>query len=139
MKKSLFAGLFAFSFVMSGGALAAEFADGAKVTIKGIGRMEQFTLIKQGEDKSGDGIYLVQSAAGPFLTVMKPDAGQMVGYTNGPDRAKASKWILHKNSSGWSIIAAGNGANTVARVAPGKLALQRNQGSAAQVWAITPR
>lgn len=114
---------------------AEQFADGSKVAIKAIGPQEGFTLIKQGQDKNGDGIYLIQSVHGPYLTAFKAEAGQMVGYTNGADRAKASKWILHKNSSGWSIIAANNGSLTVTKANNG-IQLQFNRGAKDQVWAI---
>jgi len=51
--------------------------------------------------------------------------------------AKAEKWVLHKNSSGWSVILKSNAAMTVGlNKSKDGLELQRNQGYPHQVWDI---
>ncbi|MET4898349.1 hypothetical protein RN629_14525 [Sphingomonadaceae bacterium jetA1] len=138
MSKFIFGALVAVGVAVSGVAAAAEFENNAKVEIKDFpgGGKPIYTLIKQGEDANKDGIYLLKTQSNNFLTVQKPDVGAPVGWTQtGDPKAKPSKWILHKNSTGWSIIAAGNGANTVTKVG-GKLVLQRNQGTPTQVFQL---
>jgi len=132
MKKMLATALLSLSVIASGTAIAGEFADNASVNIPGLGN---YTLLKQGSSASGDGIYVLQHSSKKYLTAASGNEGEKVTF--GTDQ---TKWILHENSTGWSIMAAANGANTVARVDDGKggkqWVLQRNQGAPNQVWAI---
>jgi hypothetical protein len=122
---------------------AEKFDDKATVEIEGMpgGGSPIYVLEKTGEDNNGDGIYRLFAKSGSrYLTVTNADAGTMVGWTS-KDGEMGSEWILHKNSSGWSIIAKANGANAVSRNdnASSKIDLQRNQGAAHQVWNITKK
>lgn len=135
---------FAFAALFAGTAAAAEkFDDKATVLIEGMpgGGTPTYVLEKTGEDKNGDGIYRLFGKSGNrYLDVKKADAGTMVGWTS-KDGEKGSEWILHKNSTGWSIIAKNNGANAVSRnpKSSSGIDLQRNQGTKEQVWNITKK
>ena len=137
ISRLLATGILLVAAMFSGAAMAAEkFADKATVEIKGLpgGGKPIYILEKTGEDKGGSGIYRLRTQYNNYLTVMKADAGTPVGWTSQGE--KGSEWILFKNSSGWSIIAKANGANTVSLIEGNKLALQRNQGAKHQVWNI---
>lgn len=133
----------AFATLFTGTATAGEkFDDKARVNIEGMpGGGTVYVLEKTGEDGNGDGVYrLLATAGNRYLSVKKADAGTMVGWTS-EDGEKGSEWILHKNSSGWSIIAKANGANAVSRndKSSSKIDLQRNEGAKHQVWNITKK
>lgn len=130
MKKVLAAALFSITAIASGAAMAGEFADNAAVNIPGLGN---YTLLKQGADAKGDGIYVLKHSSNQYLMAASGNEGEKVKF--GPDQ---TKWILHENSTGWSIIAAANGANTVSKAGSGWV-LQRNQGAPNQVWAINKK
>ncbi len=136
-----FSGAALVSMIVSGSAIAADFADGANVTISGLSsRTSGYTLFLQGENANGDGIYLIESSAGPYLAGAAKEGG-MVGWTSGADRGSASKWVLHHNSDGWSIMAADNEALAVSQSSNSSsgLELQRNQGRANQKYQIQSR
>lgn len=107
--------------------MAGNFADKAGVNIPGLGN---YILEMSGTDSHGDGIYALKHSSGKYLMVNSANEGEKVDFG-----ATASQWILHENSTGWSIMAAGNGANTVTKV-DGGWVLQRNQGAPNQVWKI---
>lgn len=129
--------------MFSGTATAAEkFDDKATVKIEGLSSKGNnvYTLEKTGEDKGGSGIYRIHTSQNVYLTAMKADAGTQVGWTNQGSGEKGAEWILFKNSTGWSLMAKANAANTVSRNSKSSsgLDLQRNEGSKNQVWNITP-
>ena len=131
MKKILLKLLLLVSFIISGTAIAAEFPNNASVNIPGLGN---FTLLKKGMDNNG-AIYELKHSSNKYLMAASGNEGEKVQFGSTP-----TQWVLHKNSTGWSIIAAANEANTVARVDNGKggkeWVLQRNQGRPNQVWQI---
>lgn len=130
---------------LCGSVTASEkFEDGATVNIAEMpdrgGKV--FVLEKTGEDKKHNaGTYRIRhKSTGHYLSVSKPEAGEMVGWTTkDTDATKGSEWILFKNSGGWSIMAKGNAANAVSRSEKSSsgLELQRNQGHPHQGWKIT--
>lgn len=144
MNSKLATGILALTVMFAGFAMASEkFEDGATVDINGITDAggTVFILEKTGDDAKHDaGIYrLRHKSSGNYLTVDKADAGTQVGWTEGGK--KGSEWILFKNSTGWSIMAKADAANTVSRSSDSSsgLQLQRNQGSPNQVWQITAK
>lgn len=134
----------ALTAMFAGSATAAEdFKDGAKVTIKHKGwnpGSNNFTLKKVGKHSNGDGIYQVEGALKNWLEAHKDGSsvGTSVGFSSKGSKP-VSKWIFHKNSGGWSIMHASNGANTVSFTGKNLLELQRNQGNKHQVFEIKVR
>jgi hypothetical protein len=135
-------GVLLLAAMFAGAAGAQPFADNTTVTITPMpGKAGNvYVLERTGADKTGDGVYRLRHSSGNYLNVTKADEGQMVGWTT--EKKKGSEWILHKNSSnsastGWSIIAKANGANTLARGKTSSgLVLQRNEAYPDQLWEI---
>lgn len=138
MNRTVATAILGLTVMFAASATAAEkFADGAKVKIAKFNTRNQeavpFIMKKQGEDKNGDGIYYLQQddGDGTYLYASSTKVGTAVNYSKSP-----TKWILHKNSGGWSIMHAEDGANTVSLNKDGERELQRNQGAKNQVWQI---
>lgn len=141
MNRTVAAVILGLTVMFAGSASAADkFADGAIVKISkfqpNTNEDVSFALRKQGEDKQGDGIYhlectdSVAAKKGEYLVRDKAKEGSFVAYGEKP-----TQWILHKNSSGWSIILKEDGALAVSQNGK-KHELQRNQGAKHQVWQI---
>ena len=145
MNKTITAGIVALTAMFAGSTMAAEkFSNGAHVMVSKFNKItnEDVCLIlrKNGEDEQGDGIYHLECTGeggggrkGEYLDVDEAKAGSFVGFGNG-----TTEWVLHKNSSGWSIILRKNGALAVSKSEKGR-ELQRNQGAKHQVWQISER
>lgn len=135
MKTTIAMGMMcAIAVMFAGTATAAEsFKDGVTaVTIQHPSHPDPTVhlLVKRGLDKNGDGIFTIQKSRNEKVSL---------NYSNGKVGWGApTKWILHKNSSGWSIILESNGALALS-IANNDLVLQRNQGAAHQVWQITEK
>lgn len=124
MKKMLSVALFSIATLASGIAIAQTLPERNNVIIPGIGHA---TLVQDGMDPQG-GIYRITHSNGQYLGASSGNEGEKVGWGS-----TQTKWVLHKNSTGWSIMSNENKANAVSKV-DGGLALQRNQGAANQVW-----
>lgn len=87
-------------------------------------------LVLKSVEKNGDSVMEIQKSENSkeWLCVV----GNKVVWG-----AKAEKWILHKNSGGWSIMLKSNAVMTVGlNKSKNGLELQRNQGYPHQVWDI---
>lgn len=131
MIRTVATGILALTAMFAVDATAADFKDGVTaVTIqhKSAPDREIHMLVKRAKDKNGDGIFSIQKTK---------NSKQWLGVKNNKVDwgAKATEWILHKNSTGWSIMLRSNGALAVS-VVNGEAVLQRNQGAAHQVWQI---
>lgn len=146
MNKTITAGIVALTAMFAGSTMAAEkFSDGAHVMVSKFNTITNkdvgFILRKKGEDEQGDGIYHLECTGeggggnkGEYLTTSgESKPGSFVGYDK-----DTTEWVLHKNSSGWSIILRKNGALAVSKNGERK-ELQRNQGAKHQVWQISEK
>jgi len=133
MKKFFTIALLSVSVILSGTAIAGGFANNTKVSVRAQHFDENWTLLKQGSDANGDGIYVIQTQNGKaYLTVASGNEGEEVRF--GPTK---TQWVLHEHSTGWSIMPKANGAYAVTRMDRRNLVLQFNQGRPNQVWRIT--
>lgn len=147
MKKAIAVTFLALAAVFAGNATAQELKDGSKVTFTNEETGHKFnggsalTLVAQGKDKSGDGIYLITqlspSGETEYMTAVGGNKeGAQIGFSAAKS-AEATKWILHDNGGGWSIIHAASGENAVIRAQDATSAtLARNQGGKSQKWVI---
>ena len=143
MNTKIAAGLFAFTLMFAGSAKAETLSSGLyrvhEAVVPGELTIIMAIVEVKGADGQGDSICTIERAApngkasGEYLFAESSNAGTAVNWskTNSP-----TKWILHKNSTGWSVIHSENGANTVAATEKNGryFELQRNQGQKHQLW-----
>jgi hypothetical protein len=144
-KRAIATTFLALAAVFAGNATAQELKDGSKVTFTNEETGHKFnggsamTLVAQGKHKSGDGIYFITQLSPSGKTeymIAENKEGVQIAWS-AVQSSEATKWILHDNGGGWSIIHAASGENAVVRAKDATLdTLARNQGAKNQKWVI---